>query len=172
MAADVQPPSSALDKIGTSDVLGGHLGPFFQAWLDTFIFHGRLDRKLRELAILRVMWRCGQAFEWGNHYRLARNAGVTREEVLAIRTAAPERDLLGPVAAVVRAADEVVDGLRVTPTTMSALQNVFPDPGLLDEFLYLLGGYRMFATVSASKDQERGGSHRRWPPDGVGPTSR
>jgi hypothetical protein len=169
-----QPPqsaASALHAAGLAEGLDPHLTPFFETWLDTFIFHGRLDAKLRELAILRIMWRCEQAFEWGNHYRLARNAGVTREQVLAIRTPTPEQDLEGSVAAVVRAADEVVDAGCVTEATMIALRGLFPDGSLLDEFLYLLGGYRMFATVSASKREAREGAHAPWPPpDGVGPT--
>jgi len=160
---------SALQRVGVAGAIDPHLAPFFETWLDTFIFHGRLDPKLRELAILRVMWRCRQAFEWGNHYRLARNAGVTREEVLAIRTATPEHDLAGPVALVVRAADDVVDDGSVSEPTMVALRALFPR-GLLDEFLYLVAGYRMFATVSASRREARVGSHAPWPPDGVGPT--
>ncbi len=161
---------SALERVGAGDSVDPHLAPFFEIWLDTFLFHGRLDAKLRELAILRIMWRCEQAFEWGNHYRLARNAGVTREEVLAIRTRTPGRDLDGPVAVVVRAADEVVDGTSVSEETMSALRELFRDRGLLNEFLYLLCGYRMFATVSASRREPYAGSRAPWPPDGVGPT--
>lgn len=172
MTDNTHPPesaASALERAGFADAPDPHLAPFFEIWLDTFVFHGRLDAKLRELAILRIMWRCEQAFEWGNHYRLARNAGVTREAVRAVRTATPEQDLEGPVAVVVRAADEVVDGIAVTEETMSALRAVFPGRGLLDEFLYLLGGYRMFATASASRRDARAGSHPLWPPDGVGP---
>ena len=86
------------------------------------------------------MWRCGQAFEWGNHYGLARSAGVTREEVLAIRTPDPDRDLDGPVAVVVRAADEVVDAGYLSEATMAALPAVFPDRNLQQEFLYLVAG--------------------------------
>jgi hypothetical protein len=163
-------PASALERVGAAHALDPHLAPFFETWLDTFVFRGRIDATLRELAILRIMWRCGQAFEWGNHYRLARNVGVTREEVLAIRTSEPDRDLDGPVAVIVRAADEVVDGIAVSEETMSALRAVFPERGLLDEFLYLLGGYRMFATASASRRDARAGSHAPWPPDGVGPS--
>jgi alkylhydroperoxidase family enzyme len=162
------PAAAALDRSGLSEGMDPHLAPFFTTWLDTFVFGGRLDPRLRELAVLRIMWRCGQAFEWGNHYRFAREAGVTREEVLAIRSPDPARDLTGPVAVVVRAADEVVDIGRVAPATLRQVEAVFPGP-LLDEFLYLLGGYRMFATVSASKPAPRPSTHAPWPPDGVGP---
>lgn len=103
--------------------------------------------------------------------RLARNEGVTRDEVLAIRTPTPERDLEGPLRVAVRAADEVVDAGCVTEATMAALQTVFPGRSMMDEFLYLLAGYRMFATVSASRREVRAGSHAPWPPDGVGPAT-
>lgn len=158
----------ALVRAGLDEGMDAHLAPFFHTWLDTFVFHGRLDPRLRELAILRIMWRCGQAFEWGNHYRFARDAGVTRAQVLAIRTPTPERDLDGAVAVVVRAADEVVDDGVVGEATMGALGELFPGP-LLDELLYLLGGYRMYATVSASKREGRPSPRAPWPPDGVGP---
>ena len=41
-------------------------------------------------------------------------------------------------------------------------------------FLFLVAGYRMFASVSVSRGDheehpERALSHRPWPPDGVGP---
>jgi hypothetical protein len=151
------------------DVLDGHpqLRAFFECWLDTFVFKGRVDAHLRELTILRIMWRCAQAFEWGNHYRLARRIGLSDEDVLAARTADPARALTGPVAVVVRAADEVVDLGRITPETMASCRELFPDPGVLHEFLFLVAGYRMFATVSASTDRVQEGL--LWPPDGVGP---
>jgi hypothetical protein len=160
----------ALDAAGYADDLDPHLAPFFQTWLDVFIFGSRLDARLRELAILRIMWRCDRAFEWGNHYRLARGAGVTREEVLAIRTSTPDRDLDPAVATVVRAADEVVEVGTIGVDTMAALANVFDAPGLLDELLYVLAGYRMFATVAASRRESPATSHPVWPPDGVGPS--
>ena len=160
--------AAELERTGLGQGMDPQLAPFFHAWLDTFIFHGRLDPKLRQLTILRVMWRCGQAFEYGNHYRIARNVGVTRDEVLAIRTTTPERDLDGAVAIVVRAADDVVDDGRIAEETMQALETVFPGPLLL-EFVYLVAGYRMFATVGASRREEREPTRAPWPPDGVGP---
>jgi alkylhydroperoxidase/carboxymuconolactone decarboxylase family protein YurZ len=160
--------AAALERTGQGVGIDPALAPFFHAWLDTFIFHGRLDPRLRQLTILRVMWRCGQAFEWGNHYRIARNEGVSREDILAIRTATPDRDLDGAVAVVVRAADDVVDEGRISEETMAALGTVFPGP-LLPEFLYVVAGYRMFATVAASRREDREPARAPWPPDGVGP---
>lgn len=45
----------------------------------------RLDNRLREIAVLRVIARLRADFEWGNHVPAARGAGVTDEEIRAIR---------------------------------------------------------------------------------------
>jgi Carboxymuconolactone decarboxylase family len=175
---DAQPVASgaaALSRLrgrsGSEAVVSNpQLQTFFECWLDTFIFHGNVDPRLRELAILRVMWRCNQSYEWANHYRMARNVGLSREDILAIRTRAPERDLDGDVVVVVRAADDIVDRGHLTPDTYEAVSELFAGPGVLDEFLYLVAGYRMFASVSATTHHTAEASGlRMWPPDGVGP---
>jgi len=146
------------------------LRAFFECWLDTFLFKGQVDPRLRELTILRLMWRCNQSFEWANHYRLARNVGVSRGDIVAIRTRDPARDLDGDVAVVVRAADDIVDRGHLAPDTYAAVGEVFTDPGVLTEFLYLVAGYRMFASVSATRHNTAEGSELPvWPPDGIGP---
>jgi alkylhydroperoxidase family enzyme len=151
------------------DPLASHpqLRQFFECWLDTFLFKGKVDPQLRERVILRIMWRCGQAFEWGNHYRLARQVGLTDADVLALRAPEPAPGTPDSVVTVLRAADEVVDQGRITPATMDACRALFADPAVLQEFLYLVAGYRMFATVSASSGREPAGA--AWPPDGAGP---
>ena len=156
-----------------SDVLDSspQLRTFFECWLDTFIFKGRVDAQLRELAILRVMWRCNQSFEWANHYRRALTTGLSPDEVVAIRTKDPERDLPPDVAVVVRAADDVVDRGHIGAGTYAAVTKLFPDAGVRHEFLYLVAGYRMFASVSATEGTTAEGRGLPvWPPDGVAPT--
>ncbi|WP_041254161.1 carboxymuconolactone decarboxylase family protein [Frankia sp. EAN1pec] len=174
LAPTVASTLSHLANLNNFDPLAGHprLRAFFECWLDTFVFNGSIEAGLRERAILRVMWRCARPFEWGNHYWLARAAGLSDEEILAVRTADPERNLADAVAQVVRAADEVVDLGYLTPETMAACRELFPDVGQLHEFLYLIAGYRMMATVSASTRHQHRGRERRghqWPPDGIGP---
>jgi Carboxymuconolactone decarboxylase family len=157
------------DGAGHSSVLTDpRLRAFFECWLDTFIFHGAVDPRLRQLTILRVMWRTGRVYEWNNHYRLAHTLGISDAEVLAVRTDDPARDLVGPVGVVTRAADEVVDLGCVTPETMADLEIVFPNEVLRQEFLYVCAGYRMFASVSASSAELHDGA--KWLPDGAGPT--
>ncbi len=157
------------EREGRSPLEGSpHLRTFFACWLETFLLKGKVDPALRERAVLRVMWRCNQPFEWADHYRLARDIGLSDDEVLAVRTPAPARDLSGGPALVVRAADEVVDLGRLTSATYVECGELFADPSVLLEFLYLVAGYRMFATVSASSGRRYDGPP--WPPDGVGPS--
>jgi alkylhydroperoxidase family enzyme len=149
------------------------LGAFFECWLDTFLFNGTVDPRLRELTILRIMWRCAQSFEWANHYRFARRLGVTDEEILAVRSTDPDATLAADAAVVVRAADEMLDLGRLTPETYAAAQALFSEPGVVQEFLYLVGGYRMFAFVSATTGTTAADHDLPfWPPDGAGPESR
>ena len=162
---------SRLRGTSGSDALDAspQLRAFFECWLDTFLFKGRIDPRLRELTILRVMWRCNQSLEWAHHYRLATSAGVSPEEIVAIR--APDPGALGPdVATVARAADDIVDHGHLLPETLAAVSGLFPDPGVRYEFLYLVAGYRMFASVTATTGATASGAGLPvWPPDGVGP---
>ena len=146
------------------------LSAFFERWLDTFVFNARLDPHLRELAILRTMWRTGQSLEWANHYRLARSIGVTRDDVLAIRTHTPDDDLDDDLALVARVVDEFVDHRALTPATMTAVQRRFPDVASRYELLYLVPGYLMFAAVTNSTGLTAEAKGLPvWPPDGFGP---
>ena len=146
------------------------LSAFFAQWLDTFVFNARLDPHLRELAILRTMWRTGQSLEWANHYRLARSIGVTRDDVLAIRTSTPEQELDGDRALVARVVDEFVDHRALTPETMGLVEQRFPDVASRYELLYLVPGYLMFAAVTNSTGLTAEAKGLPvWPPDGIGP---
>ncbi len=146
------------------------LSAFFEQWLDTFVFQARLDPHLRELAILRTMWRAGQSLEWANHYGLARSIGVTRDDVLAIRTTSPDTDLEGDHALIARVVDEFVDHGSLAAATMAAVEERFPDVARRYELLYLVPGYLMFAAVTNSTGLTAEAKGLPvWPPDGIGP---
>src|SRR5215218_3307966 len=66
---------------------------FFETWLDTFVFHGGIDARLREHTILRLMWRCDRVYEWNNHYRLARTVGLSDDDLRAVRIYDADREL-------------------------------------------------------------------------------
>jgi 4-carboxymuconolactone decarboxylase len=164
--------SRIIDRNATASPLDAHpqLRRYIECFLETFILSGRIDPRLRELTILRIAWRCGQPYEWAQHYRRALQEGVSDDDVLAVRTADPARDLAHPVRLVVTAADEVVDLGYITPETYAGCDAHFADPALLHEFLHLVAGYRMMATVlNTTRPSVADAGLPLWPPDGVGP---
>ena len=156
----------------TGSPLDAHpqLRAYVETFLKTFILEGRIDARLRELVILRIAWRCAQPYEWAQHYRRARSEQVSDADILAIRS-----DDLGVVAdeslrLLAGAADEVVDLGRITAGTYRACGDHFDDPAMLHEFLHLVAGYRMMATVlNTTAPSIEAAGLPLWPPDGNGP---
>lgn len=57
-----------------------------------------LPVKERELVILRIGYLCQSGYEWGQHVVIARNAGMTEEEILASKSG-PQTPGLSPATA-------------------------------------------------------------------------
>jgi 4-carboxymuconolactone decarboxylase len=163
-----------IERTSSNDVLDGHphLKAYVQCFLETFLVHGRLDPTLRELTILRIAWRCRQPYEWASHYKIAKRLGVPDDQIMSIRTG--QVDSIEPthLRLSITAADEVVDLGAIQPSTFQSLSDYFDDPGLTHEFLHLVAGYRMMATVlSTTRPSLASAGLREWPPDGRGPTA-
>ena len=108
-----------------------------------------LDPRLREIAILRVAWRAGSNYEWSQHVRIGRDAGLTPEELHALPDG-PGAGLWEPVERLVlEAADQVVATTRIDEATWDALaEHLGPAPLL--ELAFVIGGYLCFAAVANS----------------------
>jgi len=89
---------------------------------NSLLFHGLLPPALRELAILRVAQMTGASYEWAHHVPIARQVGVSEEQVAGLESwdTSPyfeerERALLRyveSVASTVAAPDEVFREVR------------------------------------------------------------
>jgi len=108
-----------------------------------------LDARHRELAILRVAWRTGSDYEWTQHVRIGRQAGLRTEQLHAVpdgpgaaRWTPLERSLL-------EAVDQVVDHWRIDIPTWDALAEPLNGAQLL-ELSFVIGGYLCFAAVANS----------------------
>jgi 4-carboxymuconolactone decarboxylase len=102
-----------------------------------------LERRLRELMVLRVAWRSGSSYEWAQHVRLAPRYGITASEVDAIAAGAPdgwtalEQDLL-------TATDQLLDGYRIDDETWSRLAAQLDERQLV-EVVFTVGTYTCLA---------------------------
>nr|WP_260408644.1 carboxymuconolactone decarboxylase family protein [Planomonospora venezuelensis] len=138
----------------------------FRAWIGfgAALLYGTLPARDRELAVLRTAHRRGSAYEWAQHVRLAREAGLTDAEIEAIRdggeagegdgghgsgggTARADGHPWDPAdRLVLDAADELHALGDLTDATWRALCARYDEPGRI-EFVMLVAHYGMLATV-------------------------
>ena len=112
--------------------------------LVTLLFQGSIDHRTRELVILRTGWRTASEYEFCQHVAVARQFGMTDEDILGVRepdacASYDERDR-----AVLRMTDELLDAAAVSDATWEALARSF-DAGQLVELLVIAGNWRLFA---------------------------
>jgi len=135
--------------------LGRHRG-LFRRWLwfaGALMPGGKLPREETELVILRVAHNTGSEYEWAQHERMARRAGLSDEEIARVR--------LGPGAAgwserralLLRAADELHAGDRVGDELWAELSRHLDEVRLI-ELCMLIGHYEMLAMTLNSLQVE------------------
>ena len=133
--------------------------------IDALVFSSVLDARLRAIAILRVGWRIGAAYEWGHHYTIAKRIGLSDQEIAAVQAA--DADVLSVTErCVVRVVDEVLDHVSVTPETLSEAQTLLGDDRALLELVMIPGCYRAIGTVLLSFDIPLEDGVAPWPPHG------
>ncbi|MBO0685344.1 MAG: carboxymuconolactone decarboxylase family protein [Candidatus Dormibacteraeota bacterium] len=112
---------------------GGHL-----------LRRGRLAGRDRELVILRTAFRCGCAYEWAQHVAIAREAGLSEEEIRRV-TEGPTAPGWAPEdATLLSAADELRDAYRIADETWDRLAGRFGEQELI-ELTMLAGHYALLA---------------------------
>lgn len=123
---------------------------------------GLLDPRTREVVILRVGWRTGSVYEFGQHTLFARQAGMSEAEIAATtgepaRWPGPdhERDLLVMV-------DELCVADRVGDGTWRRLAGRWSDAEMI-ELLLLAGQYRAIAGFLNSVGVQREAGVPGWP---------
>jgi alkylhydroperoxidase family enzyme len=136
--------------------------------IDVAVLNGALDARLREVAILRVGWRIGSVYEWSNHVPIARRAGMTDDELLAVRTA--DASVLRPGDLVaIAVADDVLDSLAVSSITFDSARQLLGDGDELLELVAIPGFYRAIGSLLLTFDIPLESHVEPWAPDGRGP---
>ncbi|MDP1820808.1 MAG: carboxymuconolactone decarboxylase family protein [Acidimicrobiales bacterium] len=105
---------------------------------------GALPARDRELLILRTAWHCGAHYEWGQHVGIARAAGVEDDEIGRIGNDPDAAGWSEGDAALLRAADELHSGARISDPTWAALRERYDDQQLI-EVCMVVGQYHLVA---------------------------
>lgn len=126
--------------------------PLMEAWRDFGLYlmtGSKVDPLLREVLILRTSHRRDCAYEWHHHRRIALSLGMSEERVEGVRSHSgagdTEHDLM------VRVADELVDGTRLSETTWAAMTYRFGLEYTLDA-VFTVGAYTALAMGLNSAD--------------------
>ena len=110
------------------------------------LLRGRLTGRDRELLILRTAYNCRSAYEWAQHVLIAREAGLTDDEIVAVAAGPGAPVWSDHDRALLRAADELHADHRIGDETWAALRSDFDgDERLLIEVPMLVGNYTMLA---------------------------
>jgi alkylhydroperoxidase family enzyme len=102
----------------------------------------RLDRVTREIVILRVAIRKRSRYEWAQHLKAARAAGITDEVIHAIA----DGTATGRAGLLARAVDELTDDSTLHDETYLALSQEFDEQQLIS-LVFLIGTYSLLSTV-------------------------
>ncbi|MCE3550990.1 carboxymuconolactone decarboxylase family protein [Pseudonocardia sp. RS11V-5] len=125
-----------------------------------FLTRGELPARERELVVLRVAWRSGCEYEWAQHVLIGRRAGLTDAEIA--RVAEPGAPWSAADAALLRAADEVLDHTDLSDATWAELAGRFTETQLV-ELVVLVGFYRMAAGFLNATGVQKEADLPGWP---------
>lgn len=113
-----------------------------------------LPPRARELIILRTGYRCNSEYEWGQHVIIARQVGITDEEIqrIIVGPDAPGWDLFE--ALLLRAADELHDAYAIGDATWGALSATY-DVGQMMDVVFTVGQYTLVSMALNTFGVER-----------------
>jgi 4-carboxymuconolactone decarboxylase len=117
-------------------------GAFFA--FNNHLFNSTLSGRVRELATVRVCWLRGGEYEWDQHVRMARSAGLSETEIDAI-SVGPDDPAWGPAdAALLRAVDEIVSDRNISDDSWKQLSQHLDRQQLMD-LVFTIGAYDLLA---------------------------
>ena len=134
--------------------------------LNRLLFRSVLDDRLRELAILRIAWVTGSAYEWGQHWSIAQeHFGMRAEDLAAVRDWQQSERFDALDRAVLAAADETLAAGCVGEATWTALHTRLDEESCID-LLLCIGAWQMVSTLLRSARVPLDDDLEEWPPDG------
>ena len=100
-----------------------------------------LSPREREIAILRIGWRCQAGYEWGQHVVIGKAAGLNDTEIDNIKIGA-DAGWSAHEALIIQAADELKDDAFISDETWSGLKQTYSDQQMMD-LVFTCGQYNM-----------------------------
>ena len=132
-------------------VMGNHpsLGKVYNHWGKHFLMANSLNTRQLEIIILRVSWRVKSAYEWHNHVGYAMNAGLSLDEIAAIRDFPQAGEWIEQEAALMQAVDDLIDRNTISDATWATLSKTLDKRQMMD-LTFTIGHYVMTSWALAS----------------------
>ena len=147
--------------------------PPIAAALSRQLYHllqsGTLSARLREFIIMRIGWVTGTAYEWTRHWPHSMKAGISSDELVALRDWR-NGNFNTAERAVLAATDETMSQGRVSATTWAECRAVL-EPAFLIELVAVIGTWHLFSQLMRSLAIPLEADAEYWQPDGKGPFS-
>ena len=99
---------------------------------NSLLSRAELSPKLRELVVLRIAKLSGSEYEWAQHYPVALETGVTREQTEEISHWSDSMKFSDEERAVLQYADEVAQNVEVKDKTFKALQKYLNEQRIVE----------------------------------------
>jgi alkylhydroperoxidase family enzyme len=120
---------------------------------NSLMTRGKLNGKLREIAILRNARVCNSLYEYTQHVPIAKSAGVSDEELKAIDNWESAQCFSELERLVLRFTDEIAHNVKGSRTTLEALQKHL-GTGEIVELIMAVGFWGMVARVLETTEVE------------------
>ncbi len=114
---------------------------------------GKLNGKLREIAILRNARVCNSLYEYTQHVPIAKSTGVSDEELAGIDNWESAKCFTDLERLVLRFTDEVARNVKGAKATLEALQKHL-GPGEIVELIMAIGFWGMVARILETTEVE------------------
>ena len=105
-----------------------------------------MSEREREIVILRIGWLCKAGYEWAQHSRLGRAAGLTDEDLERLKKPADTPGWSDREAVLIRAADELHADYFIGDDTWQALSAIMSESERMD-LVYLVGHYTQVCMI-------------------------
>jgi len=120
---------------------------------NSLMTRGKLNGKLRELAILRNARVCNSLYEYTQHVPIAKSVGVSEEQLRGIDNWEAARCFSELEQLVLRFTDEIARSVKGTRATLDALKQHL-GPGEIVELIMAIGFWGMVARILETTEVE------------------
>jgi len=140
----IPPLASSESPLNISKTLANH-PKLAEAWLPFagyILRESTLPPRDRELLILRIGYLCGAEYEWGHHSRLAKEVGLSDEEIQRVMDGPETAGWSSFERALLRAVDELHKSAYISERTWAYLDARYDEKQLMD-VVFTVGQYNL-----------------------------